>query len=283
MRIRIRHETRYDYGAPVLLLPQRLRLRPREGPELTVLRHDLQVSPTARPRWSLDADGNAVASCWFEGLTRRFAVVLEAEVRTIATDAFDFVLDDGAVDLPIRLSAPERSALAPFVAPRTPPRGRPGVAALAAEVRAATGPSTVAFLVAACRAVHERTTWIRRPRGRARPASITLAARRGACRDTAVLLAEVFRSVGLPARFVSGYAVVPIADAGHDLHAWTEVYLPGAGWRGFDPTRGLAVDERYVPLAASATPEGAAPIAGGFVGGKGATMTASVAVQQVSA
>lgn len=285
MRIRIRHETTYSYGAPVMLQPQRIRLRPREGPSLTLVRHELRLSPPVRPRWSLDADGNSVATCWFGRTTRTFEVTVEAEVSTTVADPYDFLLEPSAIELPIRLTPREQRLLAPSLERRVPP-GRPdAVAALGAEVRASAGGGTVAFVAAACRAVNERVTWLRRARGRARAARITLAAGRGACRDSAVLLGDVLRSAGLPARFVSGYAVVPFASgasfSGDDLHAWTEVYLPGAGWRGFDPTRGLAVDERYVPVAASAEPDGAAPISGGFIGPRGSKLQARVEVAEL--
>jgi transglutaminase-like putative cysteine protease len=288
VRIRIRHETTYTYGAPVMLQPQRIRLRPREGPGLTLIRHELRLSPPVRPRWSLDADGNSVATCWFARTTRTFEVTVEAEVSTALADPYDFLLEPAAIALPVRLTPRELRVLAPALERSVPVGRADAVAALGAEVGASAGTSTIAFVAAACRAVSERLTWLRRTRGRARAARITLSSGRGACRDSAVLLCDVLRSAGLPARFVSGYAAVPAGSpasssfGGDDLHAWTEVYLPGAGWRGFDPTRGLAVDERYVPLAASAEPDGAAPISGGFIGPRGSKMKARVEVAEVA-
>ena len=164
MRIRIRHETTYSYGAPVMLQPQRIRLRPREGPSLTLVRHELRLSPPVRPRWSLDADGNSVATCWFGRTTRTFEVTVEAEVSTTVADPYDFLLEPSAIELPIRLTPREQRLLAPSLERRVPP-GRPdAVAALGAEVRASAGGGTVAFVAAACRAVNERVTWLRRAR-----------------------------------------------------------------------------------------------------------------------
>lgn len=281
MRIRIRHETSYTYAEPVMLQPQRIRLRPREGPALAVIRHELRLSPPVHPRWTLDADGNDVACCWFNRTTRRFDVEVDTEVRTTLTDPYDFLLEPGAVELPVTLSPRELRTLGPALAREAHSARRDDVAALATELRKSAGTSTVAFVAAACRAVSERIIWLRRARGRARPARVTLSCGRGACRDSAVLLCDLLRCAGLPARFVSGYALVPLDGVKDELHAWTEVYLPGGGWRGFDPTRGLAVDERYVPLAASPTPDGAAPISGGFFGPRGSKMKATIAITEV--
>jgi transglutaminase-like putative cysteine protease len=117
---------------------------------------------------------------------------------------------------------------------------------------------------------------IHREQGPPWPAERTLRERRGACRDLAVLFNDVCRFVGFPARFVSGYQVDVPEEARPELHAWSEVYLPGAGWRGFDPSQGLAVADRHVPLAASRTPWMASPTSGTYRGTARSTLTASV-------
>lgn len=276
MRIRIRHETRYRYAEPVLLAPHRVRLRPREGPALRIEQFDLRVAPGRPPHWFVDPEGNSVASCWFAAPTQELSIVAESDVRTSNDNPYDFLLDDGAEELPVRYDARLSRPLAPYRALRGGIGGP--VAALAHEVRGASGPGTLAFLGALCLAIAGRVRPVRRERGAPRPPSRTLARGEGACRDLAVLYAYAARAEGLAARFVSGYVVAPELSGEPDLHAWSEVYLPGAGWRGYDPARSLAVDAAYVPLAAAARPADAAPVSGTYLGSVRGTMSARVTI-----
>jgi len=278
VRIVVRSSTRYRYTEPVVLEPHRLRLRPREGPALRLVRLAVDVRPGGALRWSLDPEGNDVATIWFEGTTSELAVTCETEVETSNIDPFDFLLDPGAVELPLRYGPAEARRLEPF---RRRPAGG-DVAAFADEVRARSGSGTVAFLTALVRAIPARIRTVRRERGGPRPGRWTLARGEGACRDTAVLFAEVCRAEGLAARFCSGWVAAVERSGPPDLHAWAEVYLPGAGWRGFDPSRGLAVDDAYVPLAASASAAGAAIVSGTYRGGARSRMTASVEIESSS-
>ena len=117
--------------------------------------------------------------------------------------------------------------------------------------------------------IQERVNYTQRHHGPPWPAGRTLRERVGSCRDLAVLMIECCRCIGLPARFVSGYHLVEPKPDRYDLHAWAEVYLPGAGWRGFDPSGIGAVDERYIPLASSSNPELTAAVSGSFSGPPG--------------
>ncbi len=281
MRIRAVHRTVYRYDQPVYLEPHIMRLRPRPDPAIEVLRFEFQVVPGSGPRFHLDAEGNAVAACVFPDLTRELCVSAETEIRTHARDPFDFLLDDGAVALPVTYAGVEALALAPYRRRRAA-GGVDAVATLAASVRAAEGPGTVPFVAALCRAIFARVSYARREHGAARTAALTLARGEGACRDQAVLLVDALRAEGLAARFVSGYLADDDRPDATDLHAWTEVYLPGAGWRGFDPSRGVATGERYVPLAASATAEGTAPIKGSYRGSARCAFDVSLTIESES-
>ncbi len=279
MRIRVRHETSYRFSEPVLLETHRIRLRPRADPGIRIESYSLEVTPACARRWHLDAVGNAVASCVFEGPAFALDVRASADVETTARDPYDFLLDAGAVEIPVSFDPDDAQALVVCRARRRPHPDPIGE--LAARVLGASGPGTVAFVGALCREVHGLVRSEKRVDGSARPPRRTLTLGHGACRDVTVLLADALRSVGLPARFTSGWFAAPGAPEEPDLHAWTEVYLPGAGWRGFDATTGLAVDERYVPLAASVRPAGAAPVTGTFRGSAKATLTSRLSIREV--
>ncbi len=126
------------------------------------------------------------------------------------------------------------------------------------------GGETLAFLSNLTRHIHGEHETIIRLQGAPLAAAETLAAGAGACRDLTVLFIEAARALGLAARFVSGYLATQTEGSEHELHAWAEVYLPGAGWRGYDPTSGLAVAERHIRVAAAANSNGAAPTSGRF-------------------
>ena len=135
------------------------------------------------------------------------------------------------------------------------------------------------FLTTLTRRLHEEFAHTIREEGAAEPAESTLAARSGSCRDLSVLFCEACRSRGIPARFVSGYEREAAVQEPAHMHAWAEVYLPGGGWRGYDPSQGLAVSTAHVALAAAADPLLAAPVSGTYRGKAQARMSYSIAMQ----
>jgi transglutaminase-like putative cysteine protease len=154
------------------------------------------------------------------------------------------------------------------------------VAELARETARAAGGDTVSFLVQLTERLHRECAWTLREEGDPLPPEETLEKRSGSCRDLAVLHAAACAEQGLAARFVTGYHESGRGCGDRYLHAWSEVYIPGGGWRGFDPSRGLAVGEEHVALAASASFRGAAPITGTFRGqGATATMRAEIDIR----
>jgi transglutaminase-like putative cysteine protease len=161
----------------------------------------------------------------------------------------------------------------------------PDVAAWAADQAAAVGGGATDFLVHLAATIHREFHHIGRPDGEALPPSQTLALRSGACRDTALLYVAACRSQGLAARFVSGYSMHhPPEVSEHELHAWAEVYVPGGGWRGYDPSLGLAVADGHVVLAAAPDPRLAAPFSGHYRGtGVGSQFVYQVELHAVDA
>jgi transglutaminase-like putative cysteine protease len=254
-----------------------IRLRPREDATQRVVQWKWSIDPhpvgTSEFR---DLDGNLILKAWFEGLTKTLSVKSDCDVESLCTDPFRFLLLAEATVLPVRVEPIEQSLAAHFSKPGTL---SPRIVEVSEDIQRQTGRQTVRFLCALTAHIRDSFNVIMRPSGEPWPAEKTLEQKSGSCRDLAVLFCEICRSAGLPSRFVSGYTVDPDADGRHHLHAWSEVYLPGAGWRGFDPTTGLAVSNRHIALAAARLPTLASPTSGAFRGtGVTSELTASVRV-----
>ena len=272
MFLRLIHLSRYDYSQAVSFAPHALYLRPRETSRQRLHNFDLTIHPTARRIATTDPLDNALDWAFFTPgeLATRLEFRSELMVETLDTNPFDFFLKPTALNFPFAYEAAELIALAPCLALRidTP------VALLhnwLAQRLPAPPTDTVAFLTALNGAVHQALNYNRRDEPGIQSAATTLALGSGSCRDYAVFLIELCRLRGLAARFVSGYLYEPPPPGGTNpvpsaMHAWTEVYLPGAGWRGLDPTRGIFCDDAFVPVAHAAVAESVNPIQGTFYG-----------------
>ena len=282
MRFRVNHLTRYCYSEPVRLGRHWLRLRPRSQDGVQLLYFDLDVAPAPAGRSEgLDPDGNLITAVWFAEATTRLQVRCQFEVVTGRINPYHYLADPAPWPVPY---APELSRrLTPWLAAEP---AAPSVAALADELRAQSADASD-FVHRLNARLHQQIKREIRDTGAPQRPEETLALGIGACRDLAVLFIAVCRLSGLAARFVSGYQKgrddVPIdaAELGRRrryMHAWPEVFLPGGGWCGFDPTHGLAVADRHVALAAAAHPDDAAPIEGSFFGGAQSTIETELAI-----
>lgn len=263
MHFHIRHTTRYRFSAPAILGPHTLRLRPQPTPGLRVSRWSLQIQP--QPAGSVEARddaGNLVQLVWFAGATPGLTILSSFEASVACTNPFGYIVTD-----PFTLVLPARYQADRLLEPYLAPAHRSGpVARLAGKLAQQAGGSTLQFLCLAAEHLSKFTKVVRDEGAPQKPAE-TLATRTGACRDLAVLFMEICQTQGLAARFVSGYWHGTRASERRYLHAWAEVYLPGAGWRGFDPSSGMAVADDHIPVAAAPSPEGAAPVTGTYGGG----------------
>ncbi len=264
-RYHIRHVTRYTYSAPVSLNQTILRLQPRTDANQRLAAFEMRCDPKpARHTFCTDLHGNLRHWFWFENAHQHLEVVTRSTVDCLSDNAFDFILvDPGVETVPAHYNEPVGEASHHY---RQRDAHDPAVNAFANEVLERSGPRTLAFLWELVTALHQRVAYTHRPEGAPWLPATTLAAERGSCRDAAVLFVDCCRAVGLAARFVSGYAFDAVNHDERELHAWAEVYLPGGGWKGYDPTTGLAVTNRHVAVAASPTADYAAPFAGTFTG-----------------
>lgn len=264
MLYKICHSTTYTYNQPVVLKPHTLRLRPRCDSWQKLHSFALWVEPKpVQVSQFTDLDGNAIAQIWFQGVTEHLKLQVTAEVETHRINPFDYLLEPWATKLPIDYPASLLSQLQPYR--QSYEMGADSaIAQLAQELYQNVQGETIPFLGALNQRLYETCEQIIRETGDPWPAGITFRQKQGSCRDVVVLFMEVCRAVGLAARFVSGYQEGDPDTEQRDLHAWAEVYLPGGGWRGYDPIQGLAVADRHVALVASPLPQYTTPVVGNF-------------------
>jgi transglutaminase-like putative cysteine protease len=270
MRARLIHRFEYRYTKPVLLGPHRFCLRPRPHGFQRLIDYRLEVSPDPSQLYDLlAAGGDTITRARFLGETRTFTVTATSEVETFTPPLIEACLDEEMAQLPVaigRLNPDLLSNLQGWL-----PNGQHDAAAVDVAQEALMGSDgrSLTFLQQLVEIIQDRVKYTQRHVGPAWPAGRTLKERVGSCRDLAMLMIECCRSVGLPARFVSGYHLVEPKPERYDLHAWTEVYLQGAGWRGFDPSGKGAVDDRYIPVASSSKSDLTAAVSGSFSGPPG--------------
>src|SRR6202051_4874375 len=271
VRTGLHHVTRYQYDRPVNLGPQVIRLCPAPHGRTRVSSYSLKVTPAQHfVNWQYDPNGNRIARFVFPEKTTEFSITVDLVADLEVVNPFDFFIEPCAETFPFVYPTELRPELAACLEPEPARKHlKAFLAALSLKPR-----KTIDFLVDLNQSLQQQIRYVIRMEHGVQSVEETLAASQGSCRDTAWLLVQILRHLGLAARFVSGYLVQLKPDikpldgpAGAerdftDLHAWTEVYLPGAGWVGSDPTSGLLCGEGNLPLAASPHYGTAAPISG---------------------
>jgi transglutaminase-like putative cysteine protease len=279
MNLIVTHTSRYSYSKPVWLQPQIIRLRPRCDGALRLERFDIDIAPKpVAVSACLDIEGNSVIHAWFGDKATQLEIVTHFEVETGRTNPFDYLLDPSADTLPIAYGERLSGSLARYCLRAD---DDDSVAKFARSLAEAAGGHTLAFLNALNDEIQRTCPISVREKGAPHPPAHTLEHRRGSCRDVAMLFIDACRAVGIAARFVSGYQRGGNGQEKRYMHAWPEVYLPGGGWRGYDPTHGLAVADAHVAVAACREPHGATPIEGSFRGdGVSSTLDARVEIEE---
>ena len=272
IHVALNHVTQYSYDRLVQLGPQVVRLRPAPHSRSRVLAYSQRIEPQPHfINWQQDPFANHQARLVFPQPTREFKVTVDLVVEMAVYNPFDFFLEPDAEQLPFAYSPAQAQDLAPYL------QADPATPLLQAYLDAIdrTPTATVQFLVSLNQKVQQDIGYLIRLEPGVQTPERTLELRCGSCRDSSWLLVQLLRHLGLAARFVSGYLIQLKADVAAldgpsgaaadftDLHAWCEVFLPGAGWVGLDPTSGLFAGEGHIPLACTPQPSSAAPIEGG--------------------
>ncbi|UJP63435.1 transglutaminase family protein [Mongoliitalea daihaiensis] len=265
MKLNIQHTTSYTYDQAVQLSVQVINLIPQFRSYYTVDQQQITITPhPVGLHTRLDIENNLHYQAWFEGATKQFHVEVAYELTLQEINPFGFIVKPSFVFTKTGISYESKDFL--FL------NHYLAIDALPAAVKDFSlrmlggADSIVTFLVNLVEKLHADWKYEVRQEEGVWPAELTFSNKFGSCRDLAWMLIQMLRSLGFAARFISGYAFNPELEEGHELHAWAEVFLPGAGWIGLDPSLGLLTDHHYVPLACSADFERAAPLIGTFGG-----------------
>ncbi len=282
-RFKLFHETKYRFGAPVTLGPHKLLLRPREGHDIRIEKATLSISPKAVVKWYRDEYDNSVAIANFSNSTQQLNIVSEVTIAHHDEWPLDFLVEDHAVNFPFAYNHNEHLALSPYLRCNLS-ESEPVFDEWLSRFNQRSSVQTYALLSEISRTIGIENTYCVREEPGVQSATETLTKKSGSCRDYAWLLMSTARYLGLAARFVSGYLHAPSTEFDYGAtHAWAEIYLPGAGWKGFDPTVGQLTGVHHIPAAVSIMPSSVPPVSGHFVGpaGTGSALTVRVQVKSV--
>jgi transglutaminase-like putative cysteine protease len=264
-RIRIKHTTAYYYKKAVSLLPHTMHLRPREGHDLRLESSRLDINIAFQIHWQRDVYGNSIAIVNFPEPATELIINSEVVVEHYEEQPVEFILTDSAQHYPFYYDAMEQIDLTPYQL-AIYPQHHSILQEWVATICHNNGDLDTIDLLTRInnKIVTELEYRVREEPGVQSPAE-TLSRGTGSCRDFATLFIEICRSCGLASRFISGYLLNEAAIPGSaSTHAWSEIYLPGAGWRGFDSTSGVAVGGDHIAVAVHRHPEAIPPIAGSF-------------------
>ena len=273
IHVALNHVTHYRYDRLVALGPQVVRLRPAPHCRTRILSYSLRVEPADHfVNWQQDPFANYLARLVFHQKTREFKITVDLVAEMSVLNPFDFFLEEDAQDFPFAYAPDLHAELLPYLAKASldgMPRFRAFIDSISMEKT-----RTIDFMVGINQRLQKDISYLIRMEPGVQTPEVTLTNGSGSCRDTGWLMVQTLRHLGLAARFVSGYLIQLKPDEKSldgpsgaekdftDLHAWCEVFLPGAGWIGFDPTSGLLAGEGHIPVACTPEPSSAAPISG---------------------
>jgi transglutaminase-like putative cysteine protease len=264
-RLQIKHVTTYQYAETVTLLPHKLLLRPREGHDIRIESAELIISPAHQLQWHRDVYDNAVAQATFLKSDSQLTIGSRVLLQHYDDQPLDFLVANYAVLFPFQYDAAERVDLGPYLSAIFD-QDRPLLSSWLQQFwQSGQVVETYLLLDWINKAIATGFTYQQREEPGVQTPATTLTRRTGSCRDFATLFIEACHYLGLAARFVSGYLYSPALPQGQGAtHAWSEVYLPGAGWKGFDSTTGQVVGNDHITVAVSRHPESVPPVSGSF-------------------
>ncbi|MDZ7900520.1 MAG: transglutaminase family protein [Arcicella sp.] len=278
MKLNIEHELDYQYTNAVFLEPHYLYLHPKRSSLLTLLSHEIEITPPPSTiAKNLDSSDNIQYILFFKDTTSSLNIKVNSLVETTEFNPLSFLYHPfESSSLPIKYSDDLEKVLSPYLV-------KDGITTLidqtARQIAASVNWNTTAFLTTLNSYINQFSYEIRED-GLPNTPETTLLSKQGSCRDYSVLYMAMCRVLGVAARFVSGYHYVETENLNsvQHLHAWVEVYLPGGGWRGFDPTQNCLVSGNHVPVGASAIPQMVTPIKGTFRGSAVSVFEAKVKI-----
>lgn len=264
-RIRIHHLTEYQFTQPVKFTEHRLLLRPREGHDIRIHSSRLDVSPAYETKWYRDIYGNSVGLLYLKEPSNLLRIESEVVIEHYAERPLDFVVDRRALTFPFPFEPEDRLDLLPYLTHNWPNHTTQLKEWTASFWQPGQSIETYVLLDRMNKAIVADFGYGMREEPGVQNPDETLRLRTGSCRDFAAFFIEACRYLGLPARFVSGYLHNPDSTQHGSTHAWSEVYLPGAGWIGFDNTSGLIAGSMHIATAVHRHPESVPPVSGSYM------------------
>lgn len=282
MNIEIIHSTVYHYSNPIQLNPHYLHLKPLDRAYMALNSYSLDLSPhafTISERF--DAESNHYYQTTFESVkTQTLSITSKSDITISEFNPFEFIIE------PVMIFQNNRIEYHPKLAPilstylNLPGEYQKELSPYVNQILEEADYNMLPFISSLNSRVHDAFTYERKEKGEELNAVNTFRQQTGSCKDLSWMMIHMLRCVGLAARFVSGYAYNPALGDGHDLHAWVEVFLQGAGWIGIDPSSGLFADHTYIPVAASFDPSLTMPVRGSFAGKGSSHLESTIVIEQ---
>ncbi|OEI81530.1 transglutaminase family protein [Formosa algae] len=280
MHIKISHDTTYSFTKAVFLEPHYLRFKPKAMPFLEVKSYNLQLSVTPSGiSEQLDAEGNVVHFCWFDGMHDSIIIKSEAILDIAPFLAFNFLVHPTSCNLiPFQYPEQQRPMLSLYME-ATPISN--ALFEYGQRILKSVQSNTISFLLQLTKQIHIDFSLEIREVGIPFHANDTFQGKTGSCRDLSWMQIQLLRNLGLAARFVSGYYYIEIEFPHYELHAWVEVFIPGAGWIGFDPSNGIATANMHIPVCSSVHYENTMPVSGSIRGDAHATLSTNLHMEMM--
>ncbi len=271
MQLRVKHKTVYTYSEQVFLEPHFLYLYPLQRPNLKLISYKMDISPTPSGLGQrMDAEGNFFHQIWYNHQIDRFEVNTLIELESSEINPFDFIIQDTSdefTEIALKLYLHQYESLNQSIIKW-------------AKNLTYKKPASIEFLSVLCNSIYNEINHTLRYEPTLLSPQECFNSKSGSCRDLSWLMISILRHFNIPARFVSGYSYNPDSE-GHELHAWVEAWLHGAGWIGLDPSMGLFITEVYVPLATSFHPSKTLPVQGNYRGDAVSKLITSVTIENV--
>lgn len=282
-RFRVVHQTTYEYPGDVRLGAHTLRLRPREGHDQHIESSTLSITPAAELSWHRDAESNSVAIARFTEDSRKLRIESNSIIQKFDELPQHFLIEDYAVNYPFSYPPKDAVTLAPYLRHNSNEDHQQIKSWLKRAWSTRQPDQTFELLLSINQYIYQTLNYVKRDEEGVQSANTTLTNKEGSCRDFASLFIEATRLLGFATRFVSGYVHTNKAEHMVDsTHAWAEVFMPGAGWKGFDPTHGCLVGVDHIAVAVSRLPELVPAVSGAFWGLPDSSLSVDVRVTEIS-